>query len=158
MDEVICSERGIELIKKYEGLHDGDTSTAILEPCRDPIGLWTLGWGSIFGIDGHRVTAAHRAIGFPEADELFFRDITRTERCLLQLVQVDVSENEWAAICSLTYNIGSGNFQSSTLRSRLNRDDRAGAADEFLKWVYAKKRKLPGLIRRRAEERALFIV
>jgi len=158
MDEVICNERGIELIKKFEGLGDGDKSTPGIDPYVCLSGLPTIGFGSIYGLDDRRVDLSHRPISIDEAEWLLFRDIKRTERYLNKLIKVDCHENEWAAICSLTYNIGSGNFQSSTLRSRLNRDDRAGAADEFLKWVYAKKRKLPGLIRRRAEERALFIV
>ena len=100
MDEVICNEAGIKLIKLFEGVHDGDTSTPLLECCRDPVGIWTLGFGSIYGLDGLRVTADHRPITMEEADELFLRDIQKTERRLLGLVGVDFHENNWAAITS----------------------------------------------------------
>ena len=159
MDKVVCHEDGQKLIKFFEWLHDGDSSTALLEPMRDPVGIWTLGWGSIYGLDGRRVAANHRAITLGEADELFLRDIRRTEQRLLQLVQIDVSENEWAAITSFSYNVGTYNFKFSTLRSRLNRSDKKGAADEFPRWRLGgrPKRILHGLVRRRAMEKSLFL-
>jgi len=159
MDEVICNENGQKLIKHFEGLHDGDSSTPLLEPMRDPVGIWTLAWGSIYDLDGRRVTADHRAITLGEADELFLRDIKRTEQLLIRLVQVDVSEQEWAAITSFAYNVGTYNFKCSTLRSRLNRSDKQGAASEFPRWRLGgtPKRILPGLVRRRAMERDLFL-
>ena len=149
MDEVICNERGIELIRSFEGLHDGDKSTALLEPMLDPVGIWTLSYGSIYGLDGSRVTADHRAI--------FLRDIQKTERRLIRLVGVDLHENQWAAITSFAFNVGTGNFKASTLRSCLNRGAFERAADEFPKWTLARGRRLPGLIRRLAAERALFL-
>tara|TARA_Y100001938_G_scaffold120448_1_gene167255 strand:- start:782 stop:1261 length:480 start_codon:yes stop_codon:yes gene_type:complete len=157
MDEVICNERGIELIRSFEGLHDGDKSTALLEPMLDPVGIWTLSYGSIYGLDGSRVTADHRAITLAEAETLFLRDIQKTERRLIRLVGVNLHENQWAAITSFAFNVGTGNFKASTLRSCLNRGAFERAADEFPKWTLARGRRLPGLIRRRAAERALFL-
>ena len=156
MDEVICNEAGIKLIKSFEGVHDGDTSTPLLECCRDPVGIWTLGFGSIYGLDGRRVTAHHRPITMEEAEELFLRDIQKTERRLVRLVGVNLHENQWAAITSFAYNCGTGNFKASTLRSCINRGAFERAAGEFPKWTLARGRRLPGLIRRRAAERALF--
>ena len=157
MDEVSCNEAGLDLIKSFEGIHDGDTSTPLLEPMPDCVGIYTLGFGSIYGFDNRRVTIDHRPITVEEAEELFLRDIQRTEQRLVRLVRVSLSENQWSAITSFTYNVGSGNFQASTLRSCLNRGQFQKAADEFPKWRRAAGRILPGLVRRRAAERALFL-
>ena len=157
MEQVRTNEAGLALIKSFEGIHDGNTATPLLEPMRDCVGIWTLGYGSIYGLDGRRVTARHRAITMAQADKLFLRDIQRTERQLVRLVRVRLSENQWSGITSFVYNVGSGNFQASTLRSCLNRGQFQRAADEFPKWRRAAGRILPGLVRRRAAERALFL-
>ena len=157
MEQVRCNDEGLALIKSFEGLHDGDKSTALLEPVRCPAGLPTLAWGSIYGLDGNRVTIHHRAITLDEAETLFLRDIKRSESQLARLVRVKLSENQWSALTSFTYNVGSENFQASTLRSCLNRGQFQRAADEFPKWRRAAGRILPGLVRRRAAERALFL-
>jgi lysozyme len=62
-----------------------------------------------------------------------------------------------AAIADFTFNCGAGNLEISNLRRRVNRGDFDGAADEFLRWVYARGVKLPGLVRRRVAERDLFL-
>ena len=157
MEGVKINDKGIELIKRFEGLHDGDKATPLYEPLRCPAGIWSLSYGSIYGLNGRRVTADHRAITLAEAEELFLRDLKRFESQLVRLVRVDLHENQWAAVVSFAYNCGSYNFKCSTLRAAINRENFEVAANEFPKWVYAKKRKLPGLVRRRAEERALFL-
>ena len=85
------------------------------------------------------------------------RDLKRTEVKIAQLVKVPVSQNQFAALCSFVYNVGSGAFQRSTARMKLNREDYQGCADEFLKWKYANKKVIPGLLRRRYAERDLFL-
>jgi lysozyme len=70
---------------------------------------------------------------------------------------LDSHRNEFSSLCSFIYNVGSGNFQSSTMRMKLNRLDYGGAADEFPKWRKSAGRILPGLVRRRAAEKALFL-
>ena len=154
---VKVNEAGRKRIKSCDGIHDGDKTRAGLEPCRDPIGIWTLGFGSIFGIDNRRVTSSHRRITVDEAEELFVRDIERTERRLLRLVRVDLHENQWAAVVSFSYNVGTQNFKASTLRSCLNRGNFERASNEFFKWRMARGRVLSGLVRRRAAERELFL-
>jgi len=157
MDEVKINEKGIKLIKSFEGLHDGDKTTALLECMPDCVGIPTLGWGAIYGLDGRRVTLHHRPITLAEADQLFLRDLKKFESQLIRLVRVDLHENQWAAIVSFSYNCGVYNFKASTLRACLNRGAVQRAADEFPKWTLARGRRLPGLIRRRAAERALFL-
>ena len=83
-------------------------------------------------------------------------ELARTEYDVSRLINVPLTENQFGALVSFTYNVGSGNLKASTLRQKLNRGDYAGAADEFPKWRRAGGKILRGLVRRRAAERALF--
>ena len=67
------------------------------------------------------------------------------------------TQSQYDAMISFTFNLGPGNLRSSTLLKKLNAGDRAGAADEFLKWTKAGGKTLPGLVKRREAERALFL-
>ncbi|WP_312069487.1 lysozyme, partial [Acinetobacter sp.] len=73
------------------------------------------------------------------------------------LVKVPLSQNQFDALVSLTYNIGSTAFKNSTLLKKLNAKDYAGAADQFLRWNKGGGKVLKGLVRRREAERALFL-
>ena len=84
------------------------------------------------------------------------RDLAQYERAVTDAVRVKLTENQFGALVSFTYNLGPGNLRSSTLLRKLNAGDYAGAAGEFGKWVKAGGRTLNGLVRRRAAERALF--
>jgi GH24 family phage-related lysozyme (muramidase) len=148
VDKVINKE-GIELIESFEGFSS--------EPYKDVAGIWTIGVGSIYGLNGKRVKADHRHISKQEALQLMKRDLKRTEVRISQLVNVPVTQNQFAALCSFVYNVGSGAFQRSTARMKLNRSDYEGCANEFLRWKYAGKRSIPGLLRRRKAERELFL-
>ena len=145
----VINKEGIELIESFEGFSS--------KPYKDVGGIWTIGVGSIYGLDGKRVKASHRHITKKEALQLMKRDLKRTEVKIAQLVKVPVSQNQFAALCSFVYNVGSGAFQRSTARMKLNRLDYQGCADEFLRWKYAGKRAIPGLLRRRHAERELFL-
>ena len=79
------------------------------------------------------------------------------EGAINKLVKSELTENMFSAIASLVYNIGTGNFQRSTLKMKLNRGEYENAADEFGKWRKAGGRILKGLVRRRAQERELFL-
>lgn len=154
---MITNQAGLDIIKHFEGLGDGDKDTPELEPYVDPVGIPTLGWGSIWGLNGKRVTMKHRAVTPDEAEFLLERELSHTERAVARLVSVPVTQNQFSALCSFTYNVGSGNLQASTLRGKLNRGDVLGAANEFPKWRRAKGRILAGLVRRRREEARLFL-
>ena len=82
-------------------------------------------------------------------------DLTRHNEQLLQAVTVPLSEQEHAAYLSFHYNVGAGNFRSSTLLRHLNAGERIEACKQLSRWVYAKGIKLPGLVARRAAEREL---
>ena len=93
-----------------------------------------------------------------EAETLLVLDLESSEGWVLRLVKEPLSENQFSALTSFTFNVGCGALQRSTLRMKLNRGEYTlGAADEFPKWRRAGGRILAGLVRRRAAERALFL-
>ena len=145
----MINQKGLELIESFEGFRS--------EPYQDVAGIWTIGVGSIYGLDNHRVTQDHRPITLNEAHELMQRDLKITINRLGNLIKVPVNENQLASLVSFVYNIGTGAFQRSTARMKLNRKDYLGCADEFLRWKYANRRFIPGLLRRREAERQLFL-
>ena len=75
----------------------------------------------------------------------------------ISIIKTALTENQFSALVSFTFNLGAGALQRSTLRMKLNRGEVQGAADEFPKWLIAGGRILAGLVRRRAAERALFL-
>lgn len=112
--------------------------------------VYTIGYGSTKGVKkGDRITperALHRLLD--EVDSEYAQGV---RRC----VKVPLYQYEFAAMVSITYNIGVNAFCNSTLVKKLNAGDYEGACSEFTKWVYVKGKKLNGLVKRRAEERAI---
>ena len=143
------TDPGLILVKHYEGF----SNTAYLCPAAH----WTIGYGAIWGTDGARVTEDHPDITEVDGGHLLKRDLSIAERGVLRLIEVSLTDNQFNALCSFVYNLGSGSLQASTLRRRLNKGDYEGAANEFPRWVYAGGRKLKGLIRRRDDEKLLFL-
>jgi len=137
------SQAGIDLIKKFEGCK--------LRAYKDSVGVPTIGYGSTRDVKmGMRIT--------PYMAEDFLRqDLEEAEAAVRDLINVPLSQCEFDALVSFTFNLGSGNLATSTLRNKLNGHDRKAAADEFLKWVNAGGKKLSGLVRRRKAERAMFL-
>lgn len=138
------SQEGIDLIKSFEGFRSA--------PYICPAGVATYGYGTTAG-----VTMNTPPITEDEAEALLARDLLRFERSVSRLCPVPLTQGQFDALVSFSYNLGSGALQSSTLRRRLLRGDYEGAADELLRWVWAGGRRLAGLVRRRAAERVLFI-
>lgn len=166
----------LALIKRNEGLHDGDRRTPILlEPQPCPAGIYTVGWGYALFDRGRPVKDRATAMriwrerwphGFTRADadqllEIVAQDVCNRVCALLR--GVTLNDHELGALVSLAYNIGVGedggvpDFADSSVRRRLRAGDRLGAADAFLMWKFAGGQVLPGLVRRRGEERALFL-
>lgn len=141
------SQLGINLIKRYEGF----SSKAYL--C--PAGVWTIGYGHTKSADLLRAKGLE--ISEEEGEELLKHDIKIFERAVRRLVKVDLTQNQFDALVSFTFNLGAGNLKKSTLLRKLNTGDYEGAAEEFPKWVRANGRILGGLVTRRKEERALFL-
>ena len=134
------------LIKRHEGLR--------LHAYRDPVGIWTIGWGHTEGVTRGQTISRH------QAEALLAHDVGRAAHALSWLVTVPLNQGMFDALTSFVFNLGEGRLADSTLLILLNGQDYAGAAREFGKWVkgQVKGRKitLPGLVKRRAEERALF--
>ena len=140
--------RGLDLIKKYEGLR--------LEAYLCPANVWTIGYGSTVYSDGSKVQRFDK-INKTDAEHLLAMDYKKREFFIKEIVKVPVTENQLGALVSFAYNVGLGALQKSTLLRKLNARDYAGAADEFLKWTKAGGKELLGLVRRRKEERELFL-
>jgi len=92
-----------------------------------------------------------------EAKALLRRHLDHVESDILRVVRVPLNQNEFSALCSFVYNLGISRLISSTLKMRLNRNERLGAANEFPKWRRANGRILRGLVIRREAERQLFL-
>ena len=127
-----------------------------------PSGRPTQGYGAIYGADGHRLTMDAKPITKQEALALFDRDIEHFSERVQRLVTVTVTDNQFSALVSLAYNIGAGALGRSKLLAKLNAGDYEGAAGEF--WDFRNGRDkngnkviLPGLVRRRALEKKIFL-
>lgn len=143
------SEKCIKMIKHHEGVRT--------KPYQDPIGLWTVGVGHLIE-DGKKLPKEwNRELTDEEVDALLYKDLERFEIGVKRLTKVALSQSQFDALVSFSFNVGLGNLQSSTLRSKLNREDYEGASNEFPKWRRAGGKILPGLVKRRADERALFL-
>ena len=138
------SNRGLDIIKAAEGLR--------FYPYLCSAKVWTIGYGSTRGVtkDTGPITE-EQALARLKMDVL-----NEAERPLKNLVRVNLNQNQYDALASLVFNIGQGNFKSSTLRQKLNRGDYEGAAGEFWKWRRAGGKVLPGLVKRREVEEKLF--
>ena len=144
------NERGIETVKSFEGLS--------LKPYLCPAKVWTVGYGSTTGSGGGPVDPDMGVISEAEAEALLVRDLESSEGWVLRLVKKALTENQFSALTSFTFNVGCGALQRSTLRMKLNRGEYTlGAADEFPKWRRAGGRILAGLVGRRAAKKALFL-
>ena len=141
------SDRGVALIKAHEGLR--------LQAYQDPVGVWTIGYGHTTAAGPPKVERGMK-ITDAGADAILRQDLAKFEGYVSSAVKVPLNQNEFDALVSFTFNLGPGNLRSSTLLKKLNAGDRAGAADEFLKWTKAGGKTLPGLVKRREAERALF--
>lgn len=139
-----CNEAGLDIIKRYEGFR--------ARPYLCPAGVWTIGYGHTGG-----VTENSPAITEADADELLLRDLRTAEYDVTRMVSVPLNENQFSALVSFVFNVGSDNFRTSTLRVMVNRKAWMKAADEFPKWRHAGGKALAGLTERRKEERALFL-
>ena len=137
------SETGISLIKKWEGFR--------ANAYRDPVGIWTIGYGHIKGVKPGQY------ISEPDALKLLREEVKAYEAAVHNLVSVPLNQNQYDALTSFCYNVGKGALKHSTLLELLNREDYRAAADQFLRWVKGAGRTLPGLVSRRQEERGLFL-
>ena len=140
------SRQGLDLICRFEGF------SPIIYMC--PAGYPTIGYG-------HLITEANKeqfldGVDEDEALDLLRQDVIVAERAVLRLISVPLTQGQFDALVSFTFNLGGGALQRSTLRRKLNRGDYDAVPTELMKWVWAGGRKLKGLVARRRSEVILF--
>lgn len=147
------SDQGIELIKRFEGLHkvqeDGTISSY-----RCPAGKWTVGWGSCKGVrSGMKITVT-------EAEDRLAADIREHEHFVKQYVTVPLTQGQYDALVSFVFNLGGGSFRKSTLLKKLNTGLYDDVPEQLMRWnkarVDGRLTPLKGLTRRRSAEAAIF--
>jgi lysozyme len=157
---------GLELVKSFEGIPDGDPTTVKIDPYLDPVGIWTIGWGHAITLGGRFLRGKENrkaardlypgGITLEQAEQLLRGDLLDTCRDVAALLEVPLTDNQFAALVSFCFNLGRGNLAKSTLLKKLNDKDYAGAAAEFARWNKAGGKVLAGLTRRREAEAKLF--
>ncbi|HRK98471.1 MAG TPA: lysozyme [Alphaproteobacteria bacterium] len=138
------TQNGIDLIKRFEGF------SAKVYIC--PAGYPTIGYGHV--VKPHEDFSA--GIDEAQAEELLRQDAVIAERAVLRLISVPLTDGQFDALVSFTYNLGGGALQRSTLRRKINREEHAEVPEQFMRWVWAGGRKLKGLVRRREAEISLY--
>ncbi|MCU4336083.1 lysozyme [Acinetobacter dispersus] len=142
------SRVGINLITSFEDL--------VLTAYDDGVGVWTIGFGTTVYPNGVKVKKGD-VCTLEQAKAFFTYDLKRFEGAVNSAVKVPLSQNQFDALVSLTYNIGEGAFKGSTLLKKLNAKDYTGAADQFPQWNRGGGKVMKGLVRRRAAEIQLFL-
>lgn len=143
------SKHGREFITAHEG--------EILRVYLDPVGLPTMGVGHLLTDEEKAKYPVGSVITRGVSQEFLERDLRRFENAVSALVKVPLNQNQFDALVSFAFNVGEANFKRSSVLRHLNAGLYAKAADAFLAWNKSKGKVLPGLTRRRKEERALFL-
>jgi lysozyme len=166
--EVKLSKAGEDLMHRFEGCRN--------KPYLCPADIWTIGYGHVLYQEQIRLPVVtdkpnvvvrkkfslkqgdNRVWSKQEIDDLFKKDVATFERGVLRLVPGVVGrQGAFDALVSISFNFGLGNLQRSTIRMRANRGDWEGAAEAFRAWTKGGGKVLPGLVRRREAEIALFL-
>ena len=156
-----ASAAAIKMVKHHESVRT--------RPYRCPALLWTVGVGHV--IDPSHAAVKYeerrslpipagwdRTLTMDEVDAILAQDLARFERGVARLCPASVNhQGQFDALVSFAFNVGLGNLQRSSIRMRYNRGDIEGAADAFLMWTKAAGRVLPGLVKRRNDERSMFL-
>jgi lysozyme len=157
---VNVSAKTIEMIKHHEGVR--------VRPYRCPALLWTVGVGHV--IDPAHISVKFderknlpipqgwdRTLSMAEVDDILAKDLARFERGVERLCPAGLTQPRFDALVSFAFNVGLGNLQRSSIRMRHNRGDYEGAAEAFMMWTKAAGKVLPGLVKRRTDERNLYL-
>lgn len=141
------SKKGLQLIKQHEGWR----ATAY----KDPVELWTIGYGHLIKHGEEHLLSV--TLTPEQGEELLKSDVAWAEQAVLKYVQVNIDQNQFDALVSFVFNLGSENFRTSTLLKQIN----AGATEaeiryEFSRWNKAKGQVLAGLTTRRQSEADLY--
>lgn len=117
-------------------------------PYQDVIGVWTV----CYGHTGKDILLG-KTYTKVECDALLNKDLATVARQINPYIKVPIPETTRGALYSFAYNVGSGNFKTSTLLYKINQGDIAGACDQLRRWIYAGKQTWKGLVTRREIER-----
>lgn len=138
------SEYGKRFIKEKEGLR--------LEAYRCSGGILTIGYGHTAGVVPGMI------INKIQAEKFFLEDLEqKAEAIINRLVKVPLTQGQYDALVSFVFNLGAGNLMKSTLLRLLNAGDYAGAAEQFERWNKSGGKVTAGLVKRRAEEKQMFL-
>ena len=143
------SDKGITLICEFEGCRT--------EAYQDAVGVWTIGYGHT-SVAGPPSVGRGATVTRDEAAEILTRDLETFCAGVKSAITATLNDNQFSALVSFAYNVGLGNFRNSSVLRSVNayRFDQVPA--ELAQWVRAGGKVLPGLIRRRAAEAALFLL
>ena len=163
------SKAGADLMHKYEGYRN--------KPYLCPAHIWTIGYGHVLYQDQIKLPVVrkegyngiirkeyplkpedNRVWTKQEIEDLFAEDVRLFERGVLRLVPNSAgSQGRFDALVSFAFNAGLGNLQRSSIRMKANRGDHEGAAEAFMMWVKGGGKVLPGLVKRRTDEKLLYL-
>ena len=154
------SDKAIKMIQHHEGVR--------FKPYRCPALLWTVGVGHVIDPNHGKMTLDQRKdLPIPtgwdrkltqeEVDGILKTDLARFEKGVATYCPVPLTQGQFDALVSFSFNVGLGTLQRSTMRQKVIRGDMAGAAEELLKYCMAGGKVLKGLQNRRIDERALFL-
>lgn len=137
------SQNGYEFTEKHEGLR--------LQAYRDTGGVWTIGYGHVNGVkEGDVITAQ-------QADQFLHVDVADAVMSVNNNVKIPLTQNQFDALVDFVFNVGTKQFEGSTLLKLLNSGDYAGAAVQFKRWNLDNGKVVAGLIARRKDEADLFL-
>ena len=143
------SEKGLSMIERFEG--------CLLKASNKLDGVWTIGYGQTGSYYGKRVRRGMTTTKALAHAWLRDHSIKTYEDAVTQAVKVPLNQNQLDARVRFTYNVGVGALKQATALRKLNAGDYAGAADALTMWTKCNGKVLAGLVRRRKEERALFL-
>lgn len=154
------SDRCLEMIRHHEGVRT--------KPYRCPALLWSVGIGHV--IDPRHIGVKlderknlpipdgwDRVLSLDEVNQILANDLVTFERGVLRLCPAGLTQPRFDALVSFSFNVGLGNLQRSTIRMKHNRGEFEEAAESFMQWTKAGGKELPGLVKRRKDERALYL-
>jgi lysozyme len=158
----------LKMLKHHEGVRQ--------RPYLCPAHIWTVGVGRVLYQEQIKLPVArkegyaglirkeyplrpedNRVWSMEEVDALLAEDLARFTRGVLRLTNGRVTDGQFGALTSFAFNAGLGNLQRSTILMRHRREDFEGAADAFMMWTKGGGRVLPGLVKRRQDERTLYL-
>jgi lysozyme len=135
----------INFIKKFEGF------SSKVYVC--PAGVKTIGYGHVLNIKEHFDVITEEI-----AEQLLTKDIYQAQQVVLRNIYTDLTQEQFSALTSFTFNLGFAALQRSTLRQKINRNEHFQVPKELMRWVCSCGKIMPGLVRRREAEAELYML